>query len=59
MAMYESGIDCQIDGVQTFPRNCNLRLVIPAKQFVSQMPCSLPNQEIQIDFGSLVYYEKV
>ena len=36
----------------------NLKPVIPAKQFNHHTPCVEPNQEIQIDFGGPIFYEK-
>ena len=36
----------------------NLKSVIPAKQFTPHIPCVEPNQEIQIDFGGLIFDEK-
>ena len=36
----------------------NPKSVIPAKQFNPHTPCVKPNQEIQIDFGGLIFDEK-
>ena len=36
----------------------NLKPLIPAKQFQSHVPCVVPNQEIQIEFGGPIIDEK-